>query len=527
MSKNLKLWISSMECAGIAEAGGVKNVTFSLCKEFSLLQNDVTLFIPVFKCSSFSNIINLNDDYIKNVVIKHCQKDEIVSFSTGICKDGNFKVVFINHPSFSEKENIYTYTENEQKKNPQNIKGTGYRDSLFMDSLFAKCIVKYLEYTNKEDFPDIIHCQDASTALVPVFLRQNNFSKIKTVVTIHNAGPAYHHNFSCLDEARYYTELSDDILLEAGNGGRIEPFLLASNAGAFLTTVSEKYAEELINPEFESQTEGLSTIFAEKKIKITGITNGIDYDRYNPTDCSVSTLPFSFNPEKKDVGGKFQCRNHLLKMISKKNEVSNIKIFGNFEDSFDNVDIKKNVYICYQGRITTQKGISVLIESIPYILNNFENIRFLITGQGEYSIENKLTQLTKDFYGKVVFINGYDRKIARLTVAACDFIVLPSFFEPCGLEDFIAQIYGTIPVAHKTGGLTKIINNKTGFLYSENDSKSLIAKLSEVITIKNINQKIIDKMISDASTYVHKNYEWNLVIKNKYLKFFKEILKIL
>ena len=101
-----------------------------------------------------------------------------------------------------------------------------------------------------------------------------------------------------------------------------------------------------------------------------------------------------------------------------------------------------------------------------------------------------------------------------------DFIVLPSFFEPCGLEDFISQIYGTIPVAHSTGGLNKIIDRKTGFLYSNNNSESLIAKLSEVISIKKYKPEIISKMIKDTSIYIKENYEWRKVIEKKYLPFF-------
>ena len=111
-----------MECAGIAEAGGVKNVTFSLCKEFALLGHSVTMCMPVYKCTSYELITSLKKNAIKNVVINHCGKDEKVSYSTGKCTDGGFNIVLINHPSFSQKEDIYTYTQNEQKKNPENKK---------------------------------------------------------------------------------------------------------------------------------------------------------------------------------------------------------------------------------------------------------------------------------------------------------------------------------------------------------------------------------------------------------------------
>ena len=146
-------------------------------------------------------------------------------------------------------------------------------------------------------------------------------------------------------------------------------------------------------------------------------------------------------------------------------------------------------------------------------------------GQGQLSLEKELIEITNKYKDKVVFLNGYNRTYARLTNAVADFIVLPSFFEPCGLEDFISQIFGTIPIANKTGGLNKIVDYQTGFLYSNNEPVSFVAKLSEVIAMKIHNPKKINSMIKNAAVYVHKNYLWKNVIKSKYLPFFYEILK--
>ena len=242
----MNLWIVSMECAGIVEAGGVKNVTFSLCKEFSKLNQKVTLFLPVLKCNSWDLIKDLNNNYIKDVRIFHCGKDEFVSYSKAFCTDGNFEIVFINHLAFSNKEAVYTYTENEEKLNPSHKKGSGHVDTLFMDTIFAKAVCLYSTFVSKDQLPHIIHCQDASTALVPLFAKKYScLEKSKCVVTIHNAGPAYHHSFSDMNEAIYYTDLSEKELLPAKNNNCLEPFLLAANSGAVLTTVSEDYAKEI------------------------------------------------------------------------------------------------------------------------------------------------------------------------------------------------------------------------------------------------------------------------------------------
>ena len=147
----MKIWNVSMECAGIAEAGGVKNVTFSLCKEFADLNHKVTLFIPVFKCNTWDLITDYSDLF--NAEVNICGKKEAVTYTKGICKDGNFDVVFVNHPVFAEKEAIYTYTEHEQSLNPEFKKGDGHKDGLFIDILFQKAVCEYGRKISKSEIP--------------------------------------------------------------------------------------------------------------------------------------------------------------------------------------------------------------------------------------------------------------------------------------------------------------------------------------------------------------------------------------
>ncbi|MCR4733674.1 MAG: glycogen/starch synthase [Treponema sp.] len=519
----MKLWFVSMECAGIVEAGGVKNVTFSLCKEFADLKHKVTLFLPIYKCNSWNLIENFEKTAVAEVEL--CGKKESVTFYKANCHDENFSLVLVNHKAFYEKEAVYTYTEHEEQLDPECKKGEGHKDSLFIDVLFQKAVVEYGKRIPRSEIPEIIHCQDASTAMIPAFIKNTKaYSKTKTLVTIHNAGPYYHHNFTSIGEAAWYTGFATELLEESMNRKAVEPFLIAANSGAELTTVSEKYADELLDPFNSDITDGLSPLFAEKKIKITGITNGFDFDRYNPEDKEASLLPFEFSPEKNELDGKLKCRKFFIQNIVNTDnfDSSGVKKYGKLECSPSNT---KEIFIAYHGRITSQKGINVLTKAIPAIISNFDNVRFVIAGQGEPALEDEIISLTQRFKGKITFMNGYNRIIARLTSAICDFIVLPSYFEPCGLEDFIAQVYGTIPIAHATGGLTKIINEKTGFLYSLNTHECLIAKLTEVIMLYNLKPAKINKIIKAGAQSVHKEYYWKNIIKNKYLPFFKEILK--
>lgn len=520
----MKIWLVSMECAGIAEAGGVKNVSYSLCKEFQGLGHKVTLFIPVFKCNSFADLNELQTVETEGAV-EVCGKTETVKYMTAICESGGFEVVLVNHPCFAEKEAVYTYTENEQKADPAHVRGNGHIDALYMDVLFQKSVVAYGSIVSRSEIPDILHCQDASTACLPAFIAQKKcFKKTQSVVTIHNAGPYYHHEFSSIGEAAWHTGLSAEILEQSLNKKVVEPFLIAAASGAYLTTVSEDYAKELLNPLNADITDGLSPIFAERKIEITGITNGFDFERYNPADKTVSKLPFEFNPEKNDLEGKLKCRKFFIQNVVNTDNFnsSGIKKYGKLDCS---PEFTKETYIAYHGRVTSQKGIAVLAAAIPGVLENFPNVRFIIAGQGEPRLENEMIGLCERYPGKISFMNGYNQAVVRLVTASSDFMVLPSFFEPCGLEDFISQVYGTLPVAHKTGGLNKIIDEKTGFLYQKNTAEVLVAKLAQVIMVKDLKPSVINKMIKNGAVSVHHDYLWKNVVQKKYLPFFKEIIK--
>ncbi len=498
----MKIWLVSMECAGIAEAGGVKNVSYSLCKEFQGLGHKVTLFIPVFKCSSFADLTELKP-VLDEGNVNICGKNEKVLYTNAKCESGGFDVVLVNHPCFAEKEAVYTYTENEEKQNATHIRGNGHLDSHFMDILFQKAVAEYGSIVARSEIPDILHCQDASTAVLPAFINVKKcFKKTQSVVTIHNAGPFYHHEFTSIGEAAWYTGLESQLLENSLNKTKVEPFLIAANSGANITTVSEDYAKELLNPQNADMTDGLSPIFAERQIEIKGITNGFDFDRYNPCDKTVSKLPFEFNPEKCELEGKLKCRKFFVQNVANTDNFNSagIKKFGKLECS---PEFTKEIYIAYHGRVTSQKGIAVLTSAIPGILENYPNVRFIIAGQGEPRLEAEIINLTERYAGKVSFMNGYNQAVVRLVTVSCDFIVLPSFFEPCGLEDFIGQVYGTLPIAHKTGGLNKIIDEKTGFLYPKNTAEVLIAKLSQIITLKELKPATINKMIKAGAMSFH------------------------
>ena len=519
----MRIWQISREYAGIAEAGGVKNVTTSICEELTREGYDVTFFMPLYKCTCFDLLQGYEKDIFPKTKIEVCGKMYEVGFDKAVCN--GVKIVFITNAAFAQKRGVYTYTIEDEKENPVHTHGTGFKDALLLNSLFQKGV---LEFGKNEgvSIPDIIHCQDATTALIPAFIDafyKEHYKNTKCVVTIHNAGAGYHHNYESIEEAKDYTLLSDEVLKKAVVNGAVEPFLLSSKR-SILTTVSPSYAKELLNPHNEA-TAGLSKAFSERKITIKGITNGIDYERYNPEKTEISLLPYPFSPETGRLFGKYNCRKLFLNKYadSERPVPAGIIRYGYIALGLAS-DVSEPVYVGFHGRLVRQKGLDILCGAADKILSSDSAVRFVFIGHGEEAIEKAIIARSEKYAGKCVYFKGYDRGLSRLCTAISDFVALPSNFEPCGLEDFIAQIYGTVPIAHATGGLNKIIDGQTGFLYAPNTVNKLVETLQNVIHIKQNNSEAFRNIIATAASYVHKNYSWETVCKDFYLPLYRRAL---
>lgn len=550
----MNIWLVSMECASIVEAGGIKDVTLALARHLTCLGHNVTLFIPHFNCVSFNNLIDIQNDFASSSAFL-CGKSHNFTYTRARFKEFNARVILINHLCYYEKHAVYVYTKEEEAANPLLQCGTGHVDFHFLDCLLSRAVANYISIDDKVD---VVHSQDASCALTPAYIalkRQEEglFAATKCLTTIHNAGPAYHHNFFNLEEAAHYTMLPAEWLASCQNSGRVEPFLLAARFGT-LSTVSSFYAKELCDISNKEDTEGLSIEFYKKGIRIEAITNGVEISDFDTKYPKKSLLPYKYSLTKDKIQGKEKVRLffvHLTNLEKNTAEVgSNPAEVGDKKETVRAININiteedkecytKNltqygsitldyksdsVFFSYHGRLATQKGAMLLADTFTSFLEKHKNAYLLIMGQGEHPLEYALKTLATRFNGQVVFYNGYNEAMARLLIAAGDYCVLPSFFEPCCQEDFIASLYGVIPVAHKTGGLNKIISGKTGFLYSPNDKEHLTNALEEAVTFKLQKPISFFKMQQVAYKYVVNNYSWEKVIEEGYIKLYKKILQ--
>ncbi len=515
----MNIWMVSREYAGIAEAGGVKNVVCSLSEALVRTGNSVTCFLPFYGCVN-SQVLSVFKQYEYETTVFSAGANYSVSYSSGFLN--GVRIVLVGAECFYEKQNVYTYNAEDKAHFPECRIGEGYSDQHLMNSIFEKAIFAYGdEIFTQKDAPDIVHCHDACTAALPAiteFFKRNSFENTKFVVTIHNAGPCYHHEFKNIEEAAFYTNLPNSILAGALNGNRVEPYLLAS-ATATLTTVSPDYAAELCDPA-TANTDGLAPIFAERRIKIFGITNGIDICRYTPEDTGISRLPYAFSPEEGLLDGKYMCRSYFIENVGGKDspELSVLPRSGFLDEN-------GRVYFCYHGRLVRQKGIYVLLEAAQEVLDKIPEARIIINGQGEEELRDMCSAFARKNPGRVCFFYGYEKSFSRLFTAVADFALLPSEFEPCGTEDYIAQIYGTVPVAHATGGLNKILDKKTGFLYKPNSAAVLSGLMIQLSKKKLEDARAFDVIVRNAARCLRENYTWEIVAKNKYQKLYENSLQ--
>ena len=463
------VWLVTREYAGIAEAGGVKNVACSLAEGLVRQGCSTRVFIPRYGC------VVQEGDFLFSCGITVAGNSYGVSFSSTVIH--GVTVVFVESPVYREKRAVYTYTSLEERDISGVVRGKGHLDVDILNMILQKAVIAYALHTGTA--PDVLHCQDAHTALLPALIRtapdcDRLFVGTAFIVTIHNAGPGYRQTIPGVSRAKKLTDLPEPVLERASLNGNIEPFLLAAEF-AQLTTVSPWYAEELTSAKYDHDTEGLSGEFERRHISVVGITNGIDIDRYDPRETDRSLLPYAFDPEDGSLAGKYQCRKEFFRRIRDGSFGNDISCHGSIDDD------PHAVYFSYHGRIAWQKGLDVLAKSAQLVLDHVPEARFVVLGQGDPVLESNLVRMSMRYNGRFVFLGGYERSLARMAVATSDFLVLPSMFEPCGLEDYIGQIYGTIPVAHAVGGLKKIENGRNGFLYASKNSGNDIGELSRIL----------------------------------------------
>ncbi len=520
--RNIKnIWFVSREYDGLAGAGGVKDV----CRQLAEALGKVAKVSVIMPCYGFLSpkLLGFKIKAALPVTMNYTGQDrqeEVVIWGkkTQTVGKGEVTLYLVDSPRFREKQNVYTYTEAEEKLDPFKRAGEGHYDYFSVNILLQKAALCYLMYRHER--PDIIHCHDGHTALIPPMARELDgfrhfFRNTGFVVTIHNAGLGYHQEVGDLPYAQAITGLARSFVNKNLLDGDFDP-LVAASRYCILNTVSENYARELRETDEDELTGWLGHFLMSRGIKIEGITNGInpaDFDTTNPDSLDLAA-PFSV--AKGDLAGKKLCRRHLEKALAKK-QFKSISQHGC-------LDPGKNLpLLTVIGRFSGQKGMDKFVEALHLLLPTEKNFQALILGSGEKRIAQGLISLTKEkaYSGRVCVLEGYDPQLAHQIYAAGDFFVIPSQYEPCGLTDYIAQLFGNLPIVHHVGGLVKVVDNKTGFAYNEHSTKALIAAIKRALTTYNSKPAQIATMQKKAVQTIARKYTWDKIML-RYMDLYQE-----
>ena len=410
----MKLFHISAECYPIAKVGGLADVVGALPKYQNNLGHSAAVIMPYYD-NAFTQAHVFSSVYEASLALG----DSEVNFKVLKTKASilDFEVFFIDIPELLFK--TYVYSNNDT------------------DRFLAFQIAALDWILTLTEQPEIIHCHDHHTGLVPFMLQEcykyKTLNTIPVITTIHNA---QYQGWFGYDKLQLIPEFDSSRtgLLDWDNN--INPLASAIKCAWRVTTVSPSYMEEL-----KMEANGLQHLLSAESDKCIGILNGIDSDVWNPeTDGYITS-------------------NYNLKTVHKgklKNKLALCKTFD--------LDETKPL-IVFIGRLVYEKGADVFPSALEKALED-KNCSVLVLGSGNYESEQALLHLKEKYIGHYNTFIGYDEKLSHNMYAGADFLLMPSRVEPCGLNQLYALRYGTIPVVRSIGGLKDTvidINEKDGF----------------------------------------------------------------
>jgi starch synthase len=406
--KRLKILYVSSEVYPFAKSGGLADVGHGLPRAMAK-KTDVSVILPLYAQVERERfgIEALGSPFKIEMGV---QQYEVQLHA---CKMGKITYVFVESEPLSRREYLYGPPE------------MGYEDNALRFGLFCRAVLIWMK-KSKEPF-DILHLNDWQTALCALLVREDAGCDVKTVFTIHNL--AYQGVFE--KEALRQLGLSEayftmDALEYYGRINLLKAGIAFADA---VTTVSRIYAEEILTPEFGF---GLEGFLCAHRHKLSGILNGIDTDHFSPESDNVLWE----NYDENELAKKAENKKAYLKQVGLKGK-------------------KKPLFI-FIGRLTAQKGVDILIEALDAAAELDWNIALLGEGEGLY--HRKLETLASRHENIHLFF-GYDEALSHRMYAAADFLLMPSHFEPCGLNQMIAMRYGAVPIVHSVGGLKESVQD--------------------------------------------------------------------
>jgi starch synthase len=407
----MKILLASSEVHPFSKTGGLADMVGALGKALAHAGHEAQIVTPLYRGvrEKFPQMGRVDWKFDLPLGLKWEQGN---LWSLEI--ERNLTVYFVEHPGFFDRPGIY-FDNN-----------VSYSDNAERFIFFSKCVTHLARYSPWN--PDVIHIHDWQTALVPALVLHQRRAEgwgnpPPTCLTVHNlayqgifppsafASTNLPHDFFTVDGAEFYGQLN---CLKAG--------IAFADA---ITTVSPRYAREITTEEFGC---GLDDRLRQRRNRLFGILNGVDYEEWNTTGNKFLPHPYSITRLAGKAANKLALQKELGLPQSK-----GTPLFGTI------------------SRLAEQKGVDIALGALEEMLS--ADIQFVLLGSGSPSYERGYQELARRFPAQVAARVGYDEGLSHRIEAACDFFLMPSRFEPSGLNQMYSLRYGTIPIVRSTGGL--------------------------------------------------------------------------
>jgi starch synthase len=481
----MKIAYVASEAVPFVKTGGLADVAGALPKALAELGNEVKLFIPKYY-SIDESLYELSYCWdIGEMPIRVAGSVNIVHVLKGFLPNSNVAVYFIDCPKYYHRELLYTNDDDE--------------DERFI--LFSKAVIETLQRLKWA--PDVVSCNDWQTGLIPLYLKDNYswdklFDRTATTMTIHNVGYQGRFSSRTVDKA----EIRRDLFYPNSpieTWGDISFLKAGLSYAEVINTVSETYAREILGSQYGAGMEG---ILNYRKNDLYGIINGIDYTIWNPEVDKHIPFHYSFN----GLSGKIKNKKYLLE---------NLHLPFNEETPV----------IGMISRLVAQKGFDIFALAAPQLLTL--DAQWVIVGGGEPEYENMFRELTRLYPHKIANYIGFNNVLPHLIEAGADMFLMPSHYEPCGLNQIYSLKYGTVPIVRNTGGLADTVQDwpaykakgeetGNGFSFNKPDPFELISTIQKAINAFH-NKKIWAKIQYNGMI---KDFSWNSSAK-KYMRLYE------
>lgn len=467
MADKKKVLFAAFEATPFVKTGGLGDVAGSLPSYIKNDEYDARVILPLL--GAIPDEYKRKMKYIENYEVRLGWRSLYCGLFT--LRKGNVTYYFLDNEYYFKRAAVY-----------------GEFDDGERVAFFSKAVLETVRHISHNFAPDILHCNDWHTALVPVFLREHYngdrlYDRIKTVFTIHNLKfQGQYSKYMVGDVLGLNGSPADGQMNHNDSVNFLQGAVIYSDA---VTTVSPTYADEICTMAYGEQLEGL---FESRRYKLHGIINGIDRTNFDPaTDKAIVS---NFNA---DTVGTKKLENKLVLQRG----------LGLREDP------EVPLYVMV-SRLTTQKGANLIAELLPEFKER--NMQLAVLGTGDFGYEHAIGDFayhnSENFAARITF----DEALSRRFYAGADVFLMPSQFEPCGLAQMIAMRYGTLPLVRETGGLKDTVSgywdageNANGFSFRDFNAEGLRNAVDLSLTLWWDNHDIWNKLRQNAMAM---NYGW-------------------